>query len=128
MTKLIGYHDNIEISSLTSIFPRMTVLIPKGTRVYSQHKGEYVTKRDQKVKVHHVKNGCNLPLTDRHCQDQIEEYFKRDGAHCILSVVNNHILPRGINASVPVKNPTVSWAGSGGYWCEADVNDVVVIK
>lgn len=26
---------------------------------------------------------------------------------------------------VPIENPKVCWAGSGGYWMEADINDVV---
>lgn len=25
-----------------------------------------------------------------------------------------------------VKNPEVTWAGSGGYWCRADINHVIL--
>ena len=25
----------------------------------------------------------------------------------------------------PIKNPSIRWAGTGGYWCEADINDVI---
>lgn len=26
---------------------------------------------------------------------------------------------------IPPRNPMVEWAGSGGYWCEADINDIL---
>jgi len=28
------------------------------------------------------------------------------------------------NVWLHLNNPSVRWAGSGGYWCEADINDV----
>ena len=40
----------------------------------------------------------------------------------------HHILPGAEYDDGPdgpkVINPTVCWAGSGGYWSEADINDV----
>ena len=29
------------------------------------------------------------------------------------------------NAFVPVHNPCVTWAGTGGYWCDVDINDIL---
>lgn len=77
------------------------ILVPKGVviRYRSQSKP---AKRTHHVVVHHVLNG--------YTPDEAEKaYQKRHGGEA------NKF------------NPTVVWAGSGGYWCEADMNDVLRI-
>lgn len=131
MSNLIGFHDDQELKAITGITRGTLVIIPKGTSVKSTHpsKKEYVTKKDMKVKVHHFMNGMNLPLNDKYSQAEVADYLEISGAFCLLgTTINGEILPRGINASVPVKNPSVTWIGSGGYWCEADINQIVVIN
>jgi len=45
-----------------------------------------------------------------------------------------HSVNCGTNADIyqgkviAAKNPSVVWPGDGGYWCEADVNDVVKVE
>jgi len=36
----------------------------------------------------------------------------------------NHILSGVTTGNLPKSNPKVCWAGSGGYWCEVDINDL----
>lgn len=45
--------------------------------------------------------------------------------HSISCGRNEHIYRGEV---VPAVNPAVVWPGSGGYWCEADVNDVVKVE
>lgn len=74
------------------------VRIPKDVYVTSTRpKGDFITVRAQVVKINHI-----LPGIARNV-------FARD--------------PKGIDLGVP---PKVVWAGSGGYWCEVDVNDIEV--
>jgi hypothetical protein len=39
------------------------------------------------------------------------------------TVTVHHILP-GAGISEPFENPKIVWAGSAGYWSEADINDL----
>lgn len=38
--------------------------------------------------------------------------------------VGNGWVERPTNRAPIVRNPTIIWAGAGGYWCEVDINDV----
>jgi hypothetical protein len=72
-----------------------TVTIKKGTLVRCNG----VTKpagRTYKVRVNHVQSGRNLYIEGN--------AFRRE--------------------ITPIMNPTVVWPGSGGYWAEADINDI----
>lgn len=40
----------------------------------------------------------------------------------------DHVLPGREYPGLKVENPRVRWAGSGGYWREADINDVKLIE
>lgn len=71
------------------------VLIPKGTTIKTTYHGTRQAGRSYAVKIHHLGCGRNLPV--------------------------GH--PRH-NESYPVENPSVVWPGPGGYWSEADINDV----
>lgn len=131
MTKLLGFHKDQDLSVKTGITRGSVVLIPKGTLVKSTHpsRKEYVTRRDLKVKVHHFMNGISVPFNDPDYEQEINEMSSTEGAFCSLGTSGDgSILPRGLGAMVPVKNPSVTWVGSAGYWCEADINQVVVIK
>jgi hypothetical protein len=42
------------------------------------------------------------------------------------TIVVNHTLPGiGYPDSLDRKSPRVCWPGTGGYWCEVDINDLV---
>lgn len=127
---LIGFQEDSKVINETGINRGTTVLIPKGTLINSCHpsKKSYISKKDMKVKVHHLMPGQNIPVNDRDYNDQIKNYSQLTGAVCLLGKNNGEILPRGINATLPISNPSVCWAGSSGYWCEADINSVIVCK
>lgn len=120
--------------------PGSTVVIPKGVLVKSMHpsRREFVTKRKMTVKVNHVLNGQSMPyygIGDR------ERWAWRDNAAVVellakLDDENNvmrHYDGEDANerhlalhkATVPVHNPVVVWPGSGGYWNEVDINDIL---
>ncbi len=42
-------------------------------------------------------------------------------------VTVNHILPGhdATGCEYPACNPRIVWAGAGGYWCMADINDLL---
>lgn len=44
-----------------------------------------------------------------------------------ITVKVNHLLP-GCNHIDRKSNPSVSWAGSAGYWMRADINDVILVE
>jgi len=75
----------------------MTVTIKKGTIVKTIGRDPKPAGKTYKVKVHHTLCGQN-------------QYRDSRG-----------FMQTGI---VPSKNPTVCWAGPGGYWSEADINDI----
>ena len=39
-------------------------------------------------------------------------------------VTVDHILPGRSEGGRHLENPKVRWAGSGGYWCEVDINNL----
>jgi len=92
--KYVGYHD-------PRILPLKNgdiVTIKKGTPV--TFRGETLPAgRTYKIKINHVLCGITLSDGDR-------EYLKRHGR---------------IGKD---ENPKVVWAGAGGYWAEADINDI----
>ena len=76
-----------------------TVLIRKGTRVKTVQQGERLALRTYRVRVHHLLSGRNHP----------PGHPRHDPAY-------------------PVENPKVVLAGPGGYWSEADINDVTKVE
>lgn len=40
----------------------------------------------------------------------------------------NHILNGVTEGDHHTSNPKVCWAGTGGYWCEVDINHILPIK
>lgn len=75
-----------------------TVTIVKGVTI--RHRGEKITaKRTYKVVVSHILNGVTNSEHDR-------AYNSRHGRETIDT------------------NPTIVFAGRGGYWSEVDINDI----
>lgn len=75
------------------------VLIRKGTRVKTVQQDERRSLRTYRVCVHHTLCGQNHPAG----------HPRHDPAY-------------------PVENPKVVWAGPGGRWSEADINDVEKVE
>ncbi len=109
MGKYIGYHEDNELP----IKRGDVVTIPKGTTVRTMHPSRklYVTKRSQKVTVDHILNGIGLPEGHPRC----DEFYRAFHDH-------------ETSATRQIRNPSIRWPGTGGYWCEADINDVLEAK
>jgi len=95
--RLPKYHGFSDEKTLP-IQPGMTVTIPKGTQIRTTHpEGRIrVASRTYKVKVNHLLPGSCM----------------WDNSNAFRSEI------------VPMTNPSVVWAGTGGYWMEVDMNDV----
>ena len=113
----VGYQKDLPIK------PGDQVVIPKGTLVKTMHPGRasYVTTRAQRVKVNHMMPGCSWSYSmigEREARDfglnfeALQELRRTDGRKYMDSY--HH-----------VSNPAVVWAGTGGYWCEVDINLLV---
>jgi hypothetical protein len=83
------------------IKPGDRVRIPKGVIVRCNGENK-PAGRTFIVRVNHVLNGYTLDASE-------QAYQMRHG--------------RTVG---PAVNPKAVWAGSGGYWCEADINDIVL--
>jgi hypothetical protein len=125
-----GYHNFKDLPDLQG----KQVKLPVGTVVKSTNsaKRSYTLKRAQTVRVNHLgcgesvcvgtellngsRRGCINPDS---CQAVLEKY----GTDCPDALVQHPdatVLHRQV--FLPISNPTVVWVGSGGYWCEADLN------
>jgi hypothetical protein len=135
---LIGYHDALPVKQGDEI------VIPAGTVVRSCNpsKSAYVTKRKQTVKVHHTMPGMSVHprLYQRAevvamCKGREAEVNQHYFDWHFLGLqtedeeqdpqVRLNLLREYHDYRIPVSNPTVCWPGTGGYWCEVDINDVV---
>ena len=125
---LLGYHD---VETLP-IRKGETITIPKGT-LYT-YRGKLVdSKRSYKVKVDHVLAGWSIPVgwfmplfgdvhfnyLNRQDHGIVQSVYgldyKLEELWPLMTVRNGDIL-------LPLSNPEVSWARSGGYWACADIN------
>jgi len=128
MKKYLGYHDEWTLP----IKPGMKVRIPKGTMLRSMHPskdGPYPAARAQTITVHHLMPGwsipCNHVLNDRDMYELAEKNGV-DLEEIEIWKLDNDI--RYYNEMIPMGNPKIVWPGKGGYWVEADVNDIEVIN
>jgi hypothetical protein len=112
----IGYYDDKHLP-----FKRgETVVIPKGVQVYMRthpSKKGYVTKRSMEVKINHILPGQTVPERD------YERYHKAEYPDCPHSEEEVH--PGYTQRVYYLQNPRICWAGTGGYWCEAEINDIL---
>jgi len=113
----LGYHANLPIKAGDY------VMIPRGTVVKTMHPGRdsYVTTRAQKVRVNHMMCGQSYAL------HMIGEREARDfGLDMVaLEKLRREDHKAFHNSYHHVSNPMVCWAGTGGYWCEVDINHVL---
>ena len=121
-----GFHENSELP----IKRGQELTIPKGTLYH--HRGElHETRRAYKVRVHSVLNGMsvcvghiykdghvNLNFMSRNDRETVEELYGTSD----LSQLWPRMTVRNNSIYLPVSNPMVTWAGSGGYWSDADIN------
>ncbi len=127
--KYEGYYTDSELP----IKPGTKVRLKKGTMLNSMHPskdGPYECGRTMTIEIDHVLNGISKPaymlLYERN----------RHGADSpLLGNIDWDEVGRTYHENTaesykkmfPVQNPRVVWAGAGGYWVEADINDVEIL-
>ena len=121
---------------------------------HPQKKGPYAATRKQTVKIHHFGCGSTLSLgteyvdpdgtTKFYClqrQKDVAHYGKRLGyegdtwkpafiewlrSKCVrVQRGSGNYDGKVYDLKLHYENPTVCWPGTGGYWIEADINDVL---
>lgn len=109
--------------------PGTFAVIPKGVKVRTMHpsRDEYVTARAQKVRVNHMLPGRFVSV-----REALEEYRQRlEGQGVDLSELERwrkENAPEYYRCMVRVEEPSVRWAGSGGYWCEVPASAVEPVE
>lgn len=116
--KYYGYHD---VNTLP-IKSGMTVKVPKGTKVQSCHpkKREFVTKREMTIRVNWINCGSDMSLSDY--EHAVSRGSEKPGA----IMFNSNRFHRD-EIRMATSNPTIHWAGSGGYWNSVDINDIIPV-
>lgn len=117
----LGHHAALPIKQ------GQIVIIPAGVTVRScGSRGTYVTKRAQKVKVRMLMPGQSIParlaLNDR---DYYNPLKKRGYDFSVIEALRDTNDREYYDLMVPFSNPSVTWAGAGGYWCDVDINDIL---
>lgn len=130
-----------------------TVRIPKGTVIDSIRVGRYKARKSYNVTVRSVLPGISVrigrldrdgnPVYSGHTETDLLGYCSKagieptDGSQTAVNQAIEQLYaraytkPSNLNGNLTelwldVENPSVSWAGSGGYWCDADINDVEI--
>lgn len=119
----LGYHNDAALP----IKQGQEIIIPAGVTVRScGSRGAYVTKRAQKVKVRMLMPGQSVParlaLNDR---DYYNTLDARGYDFAIIKALRDTNDMEYYSLMVPISNPSVTWAGAGGYWCDVDINDIL---
>lgn len=124
MARFEGYHTE---SSLP-IKQGQKVVVPAGTLVRSMKPGvdPYLTKAQRTVTVRMLMPGQSVParlaLGDK-------DYYKPLEAagydFTALEKLRDENYAAFSELFVPITNPSITWAGAGGYWCDADINAIL---
>lgn len=133
----IGYHS-------TDTLPLRAgdeVVVPAGVSIRSTHPKRklWTTQRAQKRRINHVLPGRSINIGINIGQGNREHYPGFADWFRLYDEISRHAEnhqfatpERRIQAfrfiydfSIPAMNPQVVWAGSGQYWCEADINAVL---
>jgi hypothetical protein len=139
MPRYVGYHETRELP-----FKRGDkVIIPVGTRVrsYNPSKKDWVTTRKQVVTVNTLMNGMSVYPSHTKLSDiesmcrgkniDVNSHYIRwelliAQAHAEQDpTVRSMLYREHYDYRIPVDNPTVQWAGTGGYWAWVDINDIL---
>ena len=128
-TQYLGFHRPEELP----IKRGQELTIPKGT-IY-QHRGKlHETRRAHKVKVQSVLGGMSYCVGHRYNDGDVRfSYSNRRDRDNIKAAYGTDVLAqlwplmtiRENSLFLPISNPEVTWAGAGGYWSDADINQFV---
>ena len=103
------------------------IVIPAGVTVKTTGpRKTYVTKRAQTITVGPIMNGTSIPISwalgDRHYREPLEAKGFDFAPLEALRAANS---PEYYHGSVAISAPQITWVGSGGYWCDVDINDIL---
>jgi len=122
--KIIGFNDIKKLPIQSGDF----VIIPKGTQFTSTHptKKSGLTKKNITIRVNHLLPGSELSESEyiynqRHCRNWVENLPMRE---IEISYSWGNVKEK----RYIVSNPSVRWAGAGGYWFEVDINNVKKVE
>lgn len=109
--------------------PGTFAVIPKGVKVRTMHpsRDEYVTARAQKVRVNHMLPGRFVSV--REARNKYRAKLESEGfdLSCLDQWYSDNA-PEYYRCMVQIEEPSVRWAGSGGYWCEVPVSAVEPVE
>lgn len=129
--KFRGYHEDAELPLTRG----QSIVVPAGTTVVSTNprRRRFVTSRRQTVKIHSF--GCGRSFCVGHeTKDgqRVGSLMSREDGEILHGIYGSRdpavlvnladATVRGGTVFLPVDDPTVVWAGTGGYWCEVDIN------
>lgn len=121
--------------ALLPIKAGMTVKLAKG--VLYACRGKLVeNKKNRSIKVNHVLPGQSLAVgffhhasgevhfsyTQRHDIYTVKNLYGTDNLMDLWPLMTTSDYDHYSTIFLPISNPQVSWAGTGGYWCDADIN------
>lgn len=135
-----GYNEDV----IQAVRRGQIVTIYKGVLVSNYHTGEKLSGKTYKVKVDHVLPGIAHSVGWWDSQTGQVTFQQMDGKHTDPFfraygtrnledlVFYMHTRTGASSASgrlhylyLPLENPKIRWAGTGGYWSEADINDIL---
>jgi len=132
MVKFVGYFEENALPFKKGD----TVVIPAGVEIQTLHPSKphkIINKRKRKVKVNHLMNGQSIS----------PDFFKRNDFPGYDAEFDHYDLLRLDARTEPdaeksiakwkalreykihTRNPKIVWPGTGGYWCEVDINDLL---
>ena len=129
---ITGYNENLPINRGD------VVTIPKGTLIKYRGELKEIT-RAYRVKVDHVLSGQSIPVGAyfKHHDECQFFYWSRSDREIVRRLYGTEdsstlwplmtTLDHGnyLSLFLPIQNPEIVWAGRGGYWTSADINQIV---
>jgi hypothetical protein len=125
----LGFYHDSEIPFKAG----QVVTLPKGTLVQTRL-GLVENKRARRVKIDRILNGMSICVGHVYgggTRVSFQFGYESDIRRCKEIYGTEDLtqlwpLMRVINGSIflPFSNPVIRWAGSGGYWCDADINQL----
>lgn len=106
------------------------VVIPAGVTVTSTNpsRRSYKTTRKQRVTAVMVMEGCSVhpSMTNFRFQPGTPEGDQFEAFRQLRETANTpEAYQQMRDFRIHMSNPSISWAGTGGYWCDVEINDLL---
>ena len=126
MPRYEGYHESNQLPFRQG----QKVVIPAGVTVKTTNpsKDDYVLARRQTVEIKMFMPGRSVSMHYAMGEAWIVRKFREERG-IDLDAVGRKLLEEDrdqfYNGRIHLDNPKVCWAGTSGYWCEVDINDIL---